>query len=274
MMTEIDKQLRPASFIFLMLLSGWSMCLTTSCSWVVRDDYEKLYRVIVSGNTAKLERLLSDDIDVNSQRDNELSPLAMASAKGEIEMVRMLIEHGAEPNVKYVPNMVNQPLTHAAENGHLDIMKLLLGKGANPNLPNSHGDLALMYAHMAEQREAIDILVAHGADPDLTNSFGISPFLGACLMEDFEVADLYLENGADIEKRYSFEEDEADVTPLLYCTADQVQGAVRFLLERGADRSATFQNGETALDRARSMNNQELIDILRSDDVPSDDENR
>ena len=57
-----------------------------------------------------------------------------AAAKGHIEIVKLLLERGADPNL---PEEGIAPYGHAlyaaASNGHFEIAKLLLEHGAYPN---------------------------------------------------------------------------------------------------------------------------------------------
>jgi len=57
-------------------------------------------------------------------------------------------------------------LHRAAERGHLDVVKLLLEHGADPNVQDDEGETPLH--HAAAWRDNVDIvrlLLEHGADP-------------------------------------------------------------------------------------------------------------
>src|SRR5262249_7640945 len=60
------------------------------------------------------------------------------------------------------------PLSHAAREGHLHIVRLLLEHGADPNMPEDaapHGR-ALFEACYANQLQVAQLLLEHGADPN------------------------------------------------------------------------------------------------------------
>mmetsp|Transcript_15409 Transcript_15409/g.11217 ORF Transcript_15409/g.11217 Transcript_15409/m.11217 type:complete len:126 (-) Transcript_15409:178-555(-) len=73
----------------------------------------------------------------------------MASANGHAEIVKVLLENGADPNV--INEAGNTALHWAALNGKEDVVKLLLQYKADPNLKNTYGRLpieeALQHSH-------------------------------------------------------------------------------------------------------------------------------
>ena len=70
------------------------------------------------------------------------SPLSNAAAVGRMDIVQLLFDHGADPNLpeeQYAPK--GKALYSAVYHGHYDIAKLLLERGAFPNPPvESSGD--------------------------------------------------------------------------------------------------------------------------------------
>ncbi|XHG02956.1 hypothetical protein AWENTII_006276 [Aspergillus wentii] len=73
----------------------------------------------------------SESFDVNSLHKGS-TPLFWALEKGRIEMVKLLLDNGADPNIA---RMEKSSLYWSIENGHLQIAKLLLEKGASPDVP-------------------------------------------------------------------------------------------------------------------------------------------
>ncbi len=58
----------------------------------------------------------------------------------------------------------NTPLMHAASDGDLATMRLLLDHGADPNARNGHNEVPLGYACSYGQWDAAKLLVERGAD--------------------------------------------------------------------------------------------------------------
>lgn len=92
------------------------------------------------------------------------SPLKNAAAKGHIAIVKLLLEHGADPNL---PEEGIAPRGHAlysaAANGHFETAKLLLEHGAYPNAEvESSADTLSRAISNADQR-MIELLCSYGA---------------------------------------------------------------------------------------------------------------
>lgn len=56
--------------------------------------------------------------------------LSEASSQGHIDIVKYLLENGADPNSQ--SDTGRSPLWRAAFNGHIEVVKILLEAGANP----------------------------------------------------------------------------------------------------------------------------------------------
>ncbi|RZF42422.1 hypothetical protein LSTR_LSTR011560 [Laodelphax striatellus] len=76
----------------------------------------------------------------------------------------------------------NRPLHLAAEFGFVDLVKLLLRNGADPNIPNQLDDTPLQLAARRNQFEVVKLLLEAGAKPDSCNSSGLSAIqlAGSC----------------------------------------------------------------------------------------------
>lgn len=83
------------------------------------------------------------------------TPLTVAVSKGDLAFIKKLIEYGADVN-EISEDL--SPLMIAARYNKVDIIKVLLANGANPNVKNEKGFTALKYAQLSNATEAIAIL--------------------------------------------------------------------------------------------------------------------
>lgn len=92
------------------------------------------------------------------------APLKNAAARGHIEIVKLLLEHGADPNL---PEEGIAPHGHAlysaVANGHYEIARLLLEHGAYPNPEVESSADALSRAISNSDHKMIDLLCSYGA---------------------------------------------------------------------------------------------------------------
>ncbi|XP_056132819.1 cyclin-dependent kinase 4 inhibitor C [Lampris incognitus] len=109
-------------------------------------------QVVKLGSPAVAEALLHAGADPNV-RDPALSLTVThdAARDGFADMVRVLLDHGADVNLE--DDGGNLPLHVAAREGHDDVVGMLIGRTTNPGRPNAHGhtpyDLARSYGRTA-----------------------------------------------------------------------------------------------------------------------------
>jgi ankyrin repeat protein len=85
-------------------------------------------------------------------------------------IVRMLLSHGAQPNI--ANNEGETALILAADNNHYVITQLLLEHGAAIDAKSKLGWTALMYAAAKGHRLTVEALLNNGANPNVRDNDG------------------------------------------------------------------------------------------------------
>ncbi|KAH9966342.1 hypothetical protein BGW80DRAFT_734349 [Lactifluus volemus] len=172
--------------------------------------------------------------DLNAQNGWDFTPLMAASSKGFLQVVQLLLKHGANPNVgdtlgrsslffasqgghlrvsrlliEYGGDVNakhafgDTPLHMASRGGHVEIAKLLLESNANPN-PEQISDLAMppLYEAMAwGQPQLVQLLLHHSANPHVLGFKGKTPLHIASNRGHLKVTQQLLELGVNVHVR-------------------------------------------------------------------------
>jgi len=96
------------------------------------------------------------------------SPLHGAVLRGDVGAAHLLLEAGADPNARDA--LRNTPLAWAAHNGDSDSIRSLLAAGANVNAAVKGGRTPLHLATLDGHTDSVKILLAAEADPTLSTS--------------------------------------------------------------------------------------------------------
>ena len=120
-----------------------------------------------SGDLGRVDFLLTEDPAIARRLDSSRrSPLTYAARAGHLEIVRSLLDHGADPSQPEELASEGHALWMACAIGRADLVGLLLEHGANPNSAPDSSDSCLGIAKSRAgdaAPEIIRLLKAHGA---------------------------------------------------------------------------------------------------------------
>lgn len=182
--------------------------------WVTETP---LHRAVVEGNTALVQASLAQGADVNAQ-----ATIRLTGHGSDVEWTGMT------------------PLHLAALNPDPAVTQALLVGGANVNARAQHGLTPLHTAARFGARRHAQALVDGGAQVEARDDDGRTP-LHWSLEGDPNIPGLLLDLGADIEAK-----NKDGFTPLHWAAIFvDLEGAAFFLVEQGADITATDNMGRT-----------------------------
>ncbi len=137
------------------------------------DQKREILRLARSGHVCRLQKLLRSDVDVNFQHHKTgMTPLMTAAHAGRAAAVELLLKHNADPNLRAVDNA--SALHWACRNGDLQCVKLLIDAGAELNIRRvtDRGDAGPAPIHMAfgkskSHEDVAILLIDSGASVDV-----------------------------------------------------------------------------------------------------------
>ncbi|KAI1902427.1 hypothetical protein AGOR_G00044650 [Albula goreensis] len=121
-------------------------------------DEKELLQVIAAGNVQEASRLLDcKDVRVNCLDEYGMSPLMHAAYKGEADMCRLLLQHGANVNCDQHEHGYTA-LMFAGLSGKTDITWMMLDAGAETDAVNSVGRTAAQMAAFVGQHDCVTVI--------------------------------------------------------------------------------------------------------------------
>ena len=209
----------------------------------------------------------SDEVAVNlfftaginpNTKDATTSPLIAAASRGDLEMVKALVQGGALVNHRDEKSFT--ALLRALQDQDYDVADFLLAQpGLDVNAQGSTGVTALM-SYVARQREdVVKNLLSRGADVNLKDADGDTALHLASQAGNVNVLKLLLEKGAAPNAK-----NKVGGTPLMWAGVFGHEEAAKLLLERGADASLKDNKGNTAAMWAKENKRDEVAALLQA----------
>jgi ankyrin repeat protein len=193
-----------------------------------------------------------------------------AAFDGDLKTVQQML--AADKNLReYSSGKYGTPLHTAAGSGHLEIVRYLLQQGANVNSAKTIGDnetvlmsAALVYPGQTESRklEIVKLLVAKGAGVKAHDRNLLTALHNAASQSSARIVAFLLSHGADIDAKTN-----GDMTPLHYAVgyapmSENAVKTVECLLAKGADLGMKFQ-GQSLLQYAARAKRPRMEVLLR-----------
>lgn len=212
-------------------------------------------RFAVHANHIDLVRLLLEKGANPNRRKNRVrkSILHLAIEKGYDEIVKLLLERNADVNTFWRDLT---PLMFAAQLGRAAIMRMLLEQGADVSERDREGYTALHKATEYGNLLCVELLLQYNADINCKCHKNNTALYAATICGKARVLEKLLENGADpnIANFYG-------LTPLHWASLKRCTEAVKILLRYNARTDVRDERGKTPLDYARKY--RDITDLLK-----------
>uniref|UniRef100_A0A2K5UQ09 Ankyrin repeat domain-containing protein 27 n=1 Tax=Macaca fascicularis TaxID=9541 RepID=A0A2K5UQ09_MACFA len=163
-----------------------------------KKDYrevEKLLRAVADGDLEmRLAKVPASGLGVNVTSQDGSSPLHVAALHGRVDLIPLLLKHGANAGARNADQAV--PLHLACQQGHFQVVKCLLDSNAKPNKKDLSGNTPLIYACSGGHHEVAALLLQHGASINASNNKGNTALHEAVIEKHVFVVELLLLHGA------------------------------------------------------------------------------
>lgn len=208
------------------------------------DGRTLLMLAAANGHAAAVERLIARGADCAAACELEggLDAMYMACRNAHVDVVRVLLDHGADVNKRY-PNTDTHAwhnktaLSEAAQLGYLNLCRLLIERGADLEAVSYSARTPLMWA-MGGDGAAAELLLDAGANPDPK----AKATKGAKVFPGFM--------GEMMRRAYA----SSETTPLILAVEAGLPKVAHRLIEAKVALDATNRWGKTALHRACESN--------------------
>jgi ankyrin repeat protein len=206
---------------------------------------QAIFQAIRDGDASQVATLVEMDASLIHATDDEHNrPLHYAAARGHLDIARKLLDAGADVDGENEP-WEWRPIVHASWCNQIEMVKLLIERGAQVR---REGGQPIHYAGQQGHREICRILVEAGAIDDLVagdDPGALAVFRAAYGYDADGLAKLLAQRSELVHAR-----DIDDATPLHEAGTNGAIEVIRVLIEAGANVNERRYDGATPIQRA------------------------
>jgi len=230
---------------------------------VEKYQFSKIHRLVLGIlPTSELEQELDQTPStvINQTDAQGKTALLWASRRGDETLVRLLLEHAANPNIS--DRMRRSPLHMACRAKSVPAIKLLIKYGADTGAHNFINEMPAHYAcYEEDSSRLLQPLIEKGIDVNAPSKFGRT-LLDIVVQKDFSVATRYLLDYGAIAAGAVMS--GWQLKPLGRAVIYRAHRSAQVLLTMGCDEGFIDSQGHSILHIIAQYGNLETIHCLRS----------
>ncbi|KAL2401452.1 hypothetical protein ABEF93_006231 [Exophiala dermatitidis] len=225
--------------------------------------FSRLHETVLSSKAESLTQALDQDIvSLDTPDANGRTPISWAAARGNHEVVRILMDHLADDHLADVSGMT--PLHYAATSNSLACLTLLFGHGADLSAKDKdRGWNPLHYAAFHQANPSwVEELLVHGADVNVKTDNLKTALVLAIMKCHHLTARSLIKHGAAINLKGL-----DGFTPLNSTLISNSSACMQVLIDAGISLNEIAWKGQTVLHLIALYANEEMIDCLMKADL-------
>ncbi|SFB72433.1 Ankyrin repeat [Flexibacter flexilis DSM 6793] len=140
----------------------------------------KLQDLIFSKDLEGIANLVKSGQATANDENGERTALSLAAACGYTDVMKCLIELGADINKSNSGDLGYTPIIEAAREGKLEAITFLIEAGANVESVDTRNGTALLHACISAHNDILQLLIKAGANVNATDNDGQTPLHYLC----------------------------------------------------------------------------------------------
>jgi len=228
---------------------------------------QNLHSAASYGCVNRVRELLAEGANINDLNELRMTPLASTLIFWTLNTAKLLLEEGADPNIKY-GKRGETVLIKASYFEQIDMVKMLLAYNADPNLLDKNNHSALCGAVSSNNVVISKLLLKYGAN--IHGNGGVSPITYVVSVNMFKLLiNNVAGNGTPMLLRRIIKAgmpietlNHKGYTSLMCAVVLNRLDNMKVLIAAGVNVNTKNERGETAISIAIEENNQQIIDYL------------
>ncbi|XP_078542291.1 transient receptor potential cation channel subfamily A member 1 [Lissotriton helveticus] len=157
-----------------------------------------VFELISDGDINRARSLIMKDPSCLSSLDEvKATPLHYAAARGDIELMQMIVENSSDEVLNVIDCKGNTPMHWAVENDQVESVRFLLCRGANPNILNCYLMSPLHNSIQLFRNKLVEVLANHSTtNINLRGELENTPVIQACAINNPEALEILFKKDA------------------------------------------------------------------------------